>query len=302
MKPSVLLVCILILVLALGAIVTPFVMIAIDFLIAGFPAVKTISSFDIDRVLSRVLLISAFVLLFLFRKRLAVSDILKTAFPKKRDWQQEFWAGVGLGMAVLLVLILYTLWVGLRKLHPAPFSWGIYGPAFFRAATSAIAVAVIEELFFRGFILKTFLHDMRTLWAVILTSAFYSIVHFTQLDGHPSFTPGDLLAGFKTVKLMIEPLGSFATILPEFVGLFLFGFVLAYCFVWTRALYLSIGLHAGCILVKKLDGLFTRVNQGWRYDFYGTDKMVDGYLSWIILAILFITVWLCFRKRSEQLP
>lgn len=299
MKPSILLVCILILVLLIGAIVTPFAMIVIDFLIARFPAVQNISSFDIDRVMSRVLLISAFVLLFLFRRRLAITDIFKTAFPRRAGWQKEFWAGVGSGISVLLVLILYTLWVGLRKVHMAPFSFGVYGPALMRAVTSAIVVAIIEELFFRGFILKTFVHDMRTFRAVVLTSAFYSIVHFTQLDGHPYFPKGDLLAGFKTLKLMIEPLGSFGAILPEFIGLFLFGYVLAYCFVWTRALYLSIGLHAGCILVKKMDGLFTQVNQGWRYEFYGTDKMVDGSLSWIILGVLLLVLWLCFKKPSN---
>lgn len=288
---------ILALVLLIGAVVTPFVMIAIDHLIARFPVLQEISSFDIDRVMSRVLLIGAFLLFFLWRKKLAIGDIFRTAFPKRPTWDTEFWTGIACGTATLTLLILITLWVGLRKAHLTPFSIAAYAPAVAGAVTSALAVAFIEELFFRGFILKTFLNDMRTLWAVVATSAFYSIVHFTQIDGHPHFAKGDFLAGFKTIGLMIEPLGDFSSILPEFIGLFLVGFVLAYCFVWTRALYLSIGLHAGWILVIKMDGLFVQVNQGWRYGFYGTDKMVDGSLSWIILAVLFLALWASLRKR-----
>ncbi|HRZ87597.1 MAG TPA: CPBP family intramembrane metalloprotease [bacterium] len=301
MKPSVVLCLILLGVLAIGAVLTPLVMIAIGWALHLFPALQKVSSFDIDRVLSRVLLIASFLLLYLFRKQLALKDIFRTAFPRRAGWFSEVMQGAGLGVATLAVLIGITLFTGIRRLEIEPFGMR-YGTVVSQALLTAAVVACIEEVFFRGFILKTLMNDIKAVWAVVISAAFYSIVHFTQIGSHPHFAQGDLLSGFKTVGLMLEPLSHPSVYLPEFIGLFAFGIVLAYAYVWTKSLYVSIGIHAGCVFIVKADSLFVAVNQGQRYGFYGTEKMVDGVLSWIILGVLLVALWMLIGRRGAFLP
>lgn len=291
MKPSIFLVLILVLVLTVSAVLTPFVQAVVEFLIAIFPVLKEVSKFSFDRVMSRVMLITALAFIWAFRKRLYMPGIWRVLFPKNGKGRKEFWLGAASGVLTLIILIGITLYTGARRLDISSLIAGKFIFTAAKAVMTALVVALIEEIFFRGFILQAFLKDLKKIWAVTITSFFFSIVHFTQIAGHPSFAKFDLLAGFKTLGLMFAPLGDLSAVIPGFIGLFIVGFILAYCCIWTRGLYFSIGLHAGWIFIIKTDSLFVLLNQGQKYSFYGTEKMVDGMLSWIILLGL-----LCILK------
>ena len=111
--------------------------------------------------MSRVLLIAAILLFIVFRRRLFTKDLIKTWFPKKKSGMKLLALGFVLGCLSLIVLIFITLSVGLRKVYLYGIqSDGAYR-VFIQAIISGIVVAMIEEVFFRGFVLQTLLNDMK---------------------------------------------------------------------------------------------------------------------------------------------
>ncbi|MDP8262291.1 MAG: CPBP family intramembrane metalloprotease [Candidatus Ancaeobacter aquaticus] len=300
MRPSLLIVFILGAVLFISAIITPFIHAGIELILDLFPSLYSLSEFDYDRVMSRIMLVIAVILFVVYRKRLFSPDIWSRWFPKNVHGKRDFFVGVVIAALSLIVLIALTLAIGFRKIDISSFTYIKCIKVFVQAIMSALVVSLIEEVFFRGFVLQTLLNDMKKFFAVLVTSFFYAIVHFTKIEDHPHFEFMDMLSGFKSLLLMVEPLSHPAQFVPECIGLFFVGIILAYCALWTRSLYLSIGLHVGWIFILKIDGLFVTVNQGWNYKFYGTDKMVDGYLSWIILGVVFIVVTLVYMPRKKK--
>ena len=72
---------------------------------------------------------------------------------------------------------------------------------------------------------------------------------------------------------------------PVGVTLFLAGCILGLAYVRTRALYLSIGLHAGWVLANE----FAR----W----LGTYQIIEDKAAWSVLVVLLVVVaWLCRNK------
>jgi membrane protease YdiL (CAAX protease family) len=159
---------------------------------------------------------------------------------------------------------------------------------------TGIVVAVIEEIFFRGFILQSLLRDLGRGTAVFWTSFFFAIVHFFKAPDMPETSGFNALIGFQSLFYFFQPLLSPTEVIPGFIGLFLVGTVLAYARLWTGSLYIAIGLHAGWVFVIKAEGLFLdRLNvvAPW---FFGDGWVVTGIFGWImalvILAILYVQV------------
>jgi CAAX protease family protein len=75
--------------------------------------------------------------------------------------------------------------------------------------------------------------------------------------------------------------------IPAFLTLLAAGSILALCYQRTGALYFSIGLHAGWIFwLKSYRFLFQQ--SGGHPSFWGGGELIDGWLSFLVLAVLFI--------------
>ncbi len=118
---------------------------------------------------------------------------------------------------------------------------------------TAITVAIIEEIFFRGAILGVCLRKMPVFLATILTSAIYALLHFLNpprlelgvADVHWS-------TGFEMLKLVFSDFLDWQKVAAEFLTLFVIGLVLAVTRLRTRSLWLPIGLHAGWVFGYQL--------------------------------------------------
>ena len=73
-------------------------------------------------------------------------------------------------------------------------------------------------------------------------------------------------------------------LVPAFFTLLVAGAILALAYQRTGTLFLSIGIHAGWIFCLKSYRLLTREAPGAARSFWGSDKLIDGWLPFLILA------------------
>lgn len=125
--------------------------------------------------------------------------------------------GSGVAVAVYTSAQLGTGWMEVEGVHPLLADPALAGAGFALALAANLGLGLGEELIFRGYVLRRLLSGYRSPWiGVGLSSVLYSAFHV--------------------------PMGRSALVL---FNLFLLGVVLALAVVITRALWLSIGIHAG---------------------------------------------------------
>lgn len=151
------------------------------------------------------------------------------------------------------------------------------------AAGTAIAVAIIEEILFRGAIFGA----LRKVWnwraALVLSSMIYAIVHFMQSADLPE--PVTWSSGLRILPLMLRGFGDLDALIPAFLSLTLIGILLGLAYQRTGTLYFSIGLHAGWIFWLRAYGKLTVPTPGDHHSFLGSQKLVDGWLTLCVLAV-----------------
>ena len=153
----------------------------------------------------------------------------------------------------------------------------------FSAAGTAIAVAVMEEILFRGGIFGGLRRVLYWPFALVASSAIYALVHFLQradLAGVVGWNSG--------LVLLPHVLGGFTdfhAFVPGFFTLTVAGALLGLAYQRTGNLYFSIGLHAGWIFVLKIFGALAIQTPGAGTWFWGTAKMFDGWLAFLVLAL-----------------
>jgi membrane protease YdiL (CAAX protease family) len=99
---------------------------------------------------------------------------------------------------------------------------------------------------------------------------------------------------------MLGGFADFYAFVPAFFSLVLAGTLLGLAYQRTGNLYFSIGLHAGWIFWLKTYGAFTASAPHATTCFWGTGKMVDGWLAFVVLAAtLALFKFLPLKRKSE---
>ena len=146
-----------------------------------------------------------------------------------------------------------------------------------------VAVALIEETFFRGALQGALQRRMNAAVAVALASAVYSALHFLKPNGVN--IPADQVtwtSGVKCLVWIVTQSLAQKGVLVGFVSLFLAGCVLGLAYARTKALYLSIGLHAGWVLVNEFVRWLAAID------------VTQHAACWpMLVVLLFLMVWLC---------
>ncbi len=188
--------------------------------------------------------------------------------------KREFAFGLALGVTALGSMLAIGLLSGVCRFAITPDGVRLWRTVLL-FVPAAVLVAALEELVFRGYLLRH-LSTLSTPLGVLLTSAAYAAVHVKEL--------------------------SFAAAgLRELFGLFLLGGVLAVSCIVTRHLALAMGLHAAFAYgarVNKLVIEFTVPPGSW---FIGTSRLINGVASWIVLLVVGAVVlwWVQSRHRNR---
>jgi membrane protease YdiL (CAAX protease family) len=286
--------------LLISCVLCPPVFYLIQYLRSLSTGLQNALDFPFDRVMRRVILVVSILVLYRERKRLDIKSLASMGLARRRGWKSLLIRGWILGFCSLAIMLLVMMMIGSRFVE-CDFSgpWDFIFQLAHAFLTGAV-VALIEEVFFRGFILQSLLKDLRAGVAVFWTSVFFAIVHFFNAADLPN--PGWLAPfyGFKAVAYFFQPLRTPSEWIPGFIGLFLVGVVLAYACLWTRSLYLAIGLHAGWVFTIKAEGIFLVRLKSFYPWFFGGGEIVTGVFGWIML--LFMLAILRYFIPREDTP
>ncbi len=255
--------------------------------------------FKFEKIFNRLVMIFGVLaaLLFVLRQRGKEGGIFGRAlwkaygFDFSQPWRRLFGFGFLGGVLTVLFIVLFEIKFGASSNREQLFLHKIV-EWFFNGMASGLIVATIEEFFFRGFIYTQLNQKMNIALAVILTSAFYSLCHF--FDNGQIFIPQNPTAEDARRLLFgyLEPfLQRPLDILPEFVGLFLFGVLLNLAFIRTGSLFLSIGVHAGAVFLIKFQHAFVLKAPELYHSIFGNRPYYDGPFEWGSLIILGCLIW-----------
>ncbi len=159
------------------------------------------------------------------------------------------------------------------------------------AILSAAIVALLEEVLFRGGVLGMLRKIYGWNAAIVISSALYSIVHFfSKIESLPQI---HWYSGFIALGMMLRGFTDFNSLIPGFLNLFLAGAILGLFYKRTGNIYYSIGVHAGWIFwlkTYKFFAVFSPQSNQW---FFGTSKLIDGWVAFFALSLAFagVVIW-----------
>ena len=242
----------------------------------------------------------ALVGLIVFARRLEIVSLARVGLQLRGGWLRHLSAGILIGILSLALVIMLAFLCGARTIHPR-FHLSRALAALPLLALQAGIIGLWEETFFRGFILQSFLKDMRAVIAILVTSFLFASLHFIDT---PVFLPVgfDVLAGFRALAMFKGLVAHPIAMLPELFGLALIGIVLSCAYVWTKSLYLPIGLHAGWVFAWKLTDLCLKRNHGVARWFFGGGIPVTGILGILCLLAVLLLLYVVWGRaiRNSQ--
>lgn len=278
-----------------SCILAPIVKILLDFMLgkAGFLADIVDyenGAYNFGKVMRRVLMLAALIVFVVLRKSLKICPLMALGMTLRSGCFRKFFFGFLMAIISLLIYYFLALLFGAWIVHIDYHVAGIVISKIAKYILVGCLIGLIEEVFFRGFVLQSFMEDMSVATAVCATSAIYSVLHFFQAEVPVTrgFQP---FVGCTTMSQFLKPLFSqIIENLPSIIGLFLVGVVLSYAFLLSKSLYLSIGLHSGWVFMIKVDRLFlVRVRDKYEWVFGNSNQLVTGFVIWgSLICILFI--------------
>ena len=135
-------------------------------------------------------------------------------------------------------------------------------------------------------------------FALVLSSAIYALLHFFQRPAAP-----DQVHWFSGLALLPQMMRGFVTwrmLVPDFFNLALVGIILGLAYQRTGNLYFSVGLHGGWVFWLKIWGEITTVQTGANPWLWGSAKLIDGWLTLLVLAAVLMWVWRCRWLESNS--
>ncbi|HUA67505.1 MAG TPA: CPBP family intramembrane glutamic endopeptidase [Candidatus Saccharimonadales bacterium] len=294
MQPLRALVIYVIVVFVGGALLAPWLYWSAQALAHLFPR---IAAEPFNRFVDRSLLIVALAGLWPLLRSLRVTSWHELGLVRLHGQWKKLLGGLVIGFLSLAVVAGIAMIYGNRILIRTETAHQVVAILFKAAGTAAI-VAVMEEILFRGGIfggLRKFFY-----WplALVISSIIYALTHFlrrTEFNGTVSWHSGLVL-----LPRMLGGFVDFYTLVPDFLNLTLAGILLGLAYQRTGNLYFSIGLHGGWVFWLKTYGALTTALPHAATWFWGTSKMIDGWLALIVLVgVLVFFKFLPWHRKSE---
>ncbi|HON07787.1 MAG TPA: CPBP family intramembrane metalloprotease [Verrucomicrobiota bacterium] len=242
---------------------------------------------EFRRYLTRCMMVIAIIGLFPLFKSFGMKNLKELGLPSVKENKHRFLYGFLFGFITLLIPVILAYGFGAIKINSAKGSSEIV-KHLFNAIISAIVVGVIEETLFRGGILGAIKKIYGWTTAILISSAIYSIVHFFSRVESPSSV--QWYSGFVTLVMMLRGFIEFNTLVPGFFNLFMVGTILGLFYKLTGNIYFSIGTHAGWVFWLKTYKFFAVFNPDANQWFFGSSKLIDGWIVFFILLLSFISI------------
>ncbi len=264
-----------------GALLAPWIYKFFQLLASWMPAMQGAASKPFPRFVNRALLILALIGLRPFLRAVNLSSWRAVGLPQRGDGITQAGWGFGIGLTSLACIVALALTSGARELVHEHRVWTILGQLL-KAALVALLVGTMEEIVFRGALFGALRKSLHWSLALALSSLIYAVLHFLERPSASGLVTWS--SGLGVLAGMAQGLGDWNRIIPGLINLIVIGAILALAYQRTGSLYFSIGLHAGWIFWLKAYGLMTDETATPRSWLFGSNKLVDGWLAFVLLA------------------
>ena len=277
-----------------GALLAPWLYWLAQAFAHAFPK---IAGQPFNRFVDRSLLLLALAGLWPLLRSLGVTSWREIGMVPLHGQWNKLLGGLLLGFVSLAVIAAMAFAGGARVLTQTATAHQAVA-ILFKAIGTAAVVAVMEEILFRGGLfggLRKFLY-----WplALLVSSMIYALTHFLHRADFAGAV--DWSSGLVLLPRMMGGFVDFHALVPDFFNLTLAGVLLGLAYHRTGNLYFSIGLHAGWIFWLKTYGAFTAAAPRASAGFWGTSKMIDGWLALLVLvAVFFLLKFLPLGRKRE---
>jgi membrane protease YdiL (CAAX protease family) len=203
--------------------------------------------FPFPRIFDRTVMFALLGAMLIWSHSMGFTGLIREGFaaPRANLWR----ALVGLAIAATAIAILFGLVFATGA--GANVSFGALMIRALKFVLPAIAIGLIEEGFFRAFLLGGMRRDFGPRIALVVSSALYAVVHLVRSPSRYYLTGLHPGAGLQNLGASAAQLGHPLVAAPTVIGLFLLGMVLGTAFLRTGTVWFSIGLHAGFVLGAK---------------------------------------------------
>jgi hypothetical protein len=267
-----------------GALLAPWLFWLTHWAASEWPSLNHLAASPFHRYVARALLGLALIGLVPLLRGAGMLQWRAVGFGTQGQPAKDIGRGFCIGFGSLACVAALALAAHASALTPgltaAQVVRGLLG-----AALTAAIVAVLEELLFRGALFGVLRKTMPWQAALIVSSAVYSGAHFIQ-----SANQTGAVHWYSGLVLLVEMFRHGPPFIPAFLTLFVAGSCLALAYQRTGALYFSIGLHAGWIFWLSFYKLLTRPARAAHPAFWGTDKLIDGWLAFALLVVVFLVI------------
>ncbi len=266
--------------------------------------VELIDHQPIHRVLHRIAMLCAVLgSVWLFRRwSLLNAESAGFGLPRREFWWQ---LGAALVSGVLIILPLLVLLYALdvRVADPrVSVTAALVAKVIAGGLATGLAVALIEEVFFRGLMHSAIERESGRLLAVILPSLLYAAVHF--LDGrlHVPTDQIDWGSGMTVLSRMFIKYNDPAMIVDSFLALFAAGVLLALVRVQTGAIAACIGLHAAWVCALYYVEVTTQFNPAAAASWLAGSH--DGVVGWgsVVWMAVIAFIYAGIARSSQWKP
>ena len=263
--------------------------------LAARGVMRFLAETEFQKFFNRAMLVAAIALLWPTVRWLRIRSVHELGLQRDAHWIRHLLGGFAI--AALLVGAMAASYVQFSVYRwKSELPWDKI-PAI---ALSAAAVAVLEEALFRGAFLGLFRRSLRPLPALFWVTSLFAILHFLKPDDRVVVERVTWLSGFQLLPHTFHQFAEPMTLLASFTTLFALGWILGYATLRTRALWMSIGLHAGVVFVKMSFSKFTKRDA--EYLPWIGSKLEIGLVPVGVLALagLLLWVWLYYEDSHPR--
>jgi hypothetical protein len=160
------------------------------------------------------------------------------------------WAAVGMATACVGAAFLLTTHLRIRDPEFIPSTLS-FAHIFLVGVGSGVSVALIEETVFRGLMHTAIERESGPWTAALLTAPLFAVLHFFAKARIPAADLG-WGSGFELLQLSFAPLGHPSLVFDSFLSWLAVGLILSLTRALTGNIAVSIGLHAGWVVVLRM--------------------------------------------------
>jgi membrane protease YdiL (CAAX protease family) len=247
-------------------------------------ALAPVDVFPLHRVFSRLTMLGVILLAawLLWRMRLRDRETLGFAGQPARFLRQGL-VGLAAGVTLMTVALVPLFLLDVREWSArAPDSLQAWTLLALKGLGSGLAVALLEETFFRGALQGALQRLGAMRWALFAVPVFYAAVHFLGRAASVPHQEVDALSGFTAAAGFFSGFRNPAGIADAFLALWCVGLLLALVRRRWGNIAGCIGLHAGFVAIIAMFRKVSVPGAGSQWDFLVGS--FDGLLGlWIAL-------------------